>query len=280
MLSNKCMILIMLFSLTAPFFAHSKVIIWDLGGVLFKTNQFGMARSIGIGRFISYALADMQSPNIRPLLFDVLGSFGSQQGHEKYHIKDEKGQVLPQIMCDWLTGKKAGYDLIDSAHMRIEEFDQQGYFISNREKDLLKETIAALFDPEVFAEHTQPIKAGLKLLGQCASHTDETGQPHTLIVLSNWDPHSFDLVHEIHQDIFDHFDHIVISGDIGLAKPHPSCFQHLITAYNLNPQECYFIDDQPINVMAAEECQMNGLLLENGNYRDLKKRMREHGLLA
>lgn len=258
-----------------------KIIIWDLGGVLFKADHFSVARSVGLGRFISYALADWQNPkNIQPLLFDVLGTLGEQQGSVHQLVRDEKGQILPQIMCDWLTGRILPYDLIDRAHQRIDELDGQDYFVSNREKELLRETVSVIFDPEHFASNNNPIKAGIRLLKQCANHTDENGQTHTLIVLSNWDPHSFDLLVENHQEIFGLFDHVVISGDIGFAKPHHYCFNHLLKTYNLEPHDCYFIDDQLANVEAAEKCQMNGLLLKKGNYKDLKKRMQDHGLLA
>ncbi len=265
--------------LVMSFTCNGKVLIWDLGDVLFKQSRFGIARSIGLSHFASYALGDWKNPNIRPLLFDVLGTLGAQQGPESQRVCDQQGNHLPQIMCDWLTGKVAPHDLIEKAHSCIEDLDAQSYFMSKREKRLIKETVSVIFDPDYCAYYNKPIDKAIRLLNECACYCDDQGKPHTLIVLSNWDSYSFDILYEDYPHIFGLFDHIVISGDIGVAKPHVSAFQHLIKTYKLKPEDCYFIDDQLTNVRAAERCKMNGLWFKDGNYRDLKRRMKEHGLL-
>ncbi len=265
--------------LLLSFSCSAKVLIWDLGGVLFKQNHFGIARSIGFGHFASYFFGDWKSPNIKRLLFDVLNSFGMQDGLDHQKICDAAGNELPAIMCEWLTGKISPKDLIESVHERIEELDMQAYFASIREKRLLKETIDVIFDPQYFAYHNAPIARGMKLLKEAARYCDEAGNPHTLIVLSNWDPYSFDILYDDYASVFTLFDHIVISGDIGLAKPQISCFAHLIKEYNLTPSECYFVDDQLCNIEAARQCGINGLWLKNGNYNSLKRNMKKLGLL-
>lgn len=257
----------------------AKILMWDLGGVLFKQNRFGIASSIGLGRFASYALFDWKNPNIHTLLFKALNALGEQQVLETQMVCDEKGNPLPQIMCDWLTGKIAPPDLINRANTHLELLHEQDFFISHREKELLKESISVIFDPELFVYHTSPIKSAVKLLEECAEYCDDGGNGHTLIVLSNWDPYSFDILHEKHPAIFALFDHIVISGDIGFVKPQHALFHHVLTAYNLKPEECYFIDDQLNNVSAAQQCRINGLWLKDGNYRELRRKMKGLGLL-
>lgn len=258
---------------------QAKVLIWDLGDVLFKQSHFGIARTIGLGHFLSYTLGDWKSPHIQPLLFDVLSSFGVQQADEHQKVRDHHGNELPQIMCDWLIGKIAPHDLIEKVHERIEELDDSSFFISMREKQLIKESVSIIFDPEHFAYHNKPVREAIKLLKECARFRDEQGMPHTLMVLSNWDPYSFDILYNTYYEILDLFDHIVISGDIGLAKPHGKCFEHVIETYKLVPEDCYFIDDQLNNVRASQDCCINGLLLKDGNYRELKRKMKEFGLL-
>jgi FMN phosphatase YigB (HAD superfamily) len=56
------------------------------------------------------------------------------------------------------------------------------------------------------------------------------------------------------QERYDHwrvFRGIVISGEIGLAKPDRAIFEHLCRRFNLDPSESIFIDDHPQNVRAA-----------------------------
>lgn len=274
--------LIIIFSLS--FSAQAKVIIWDLGDVLFKQSHFGIASTIGIRRFASYALFDGQSPHIQPLLFEVLGKLGKQQTHPEQQVHSHNGVPLPQIMCDWLAGLLTPQEVIARSHQCIKDLDAQLFFVSEREKQLIEEAVSVIFDPVHFAHHNRPIWQGLKLLKECARYRDGAGNPHILMVLSNWDSHSFDLLYEKHPEVFEHFDHIIISGDIGCIKPHRSCFEHVLQflqTYNpdLDPRDCFFIDDQLINVRGAEQCNIQGLWLKNGNYRELRKKMKSHGLL-
>ena len=58
----------------------AKVILWDLGGVLFQPDKLGVAQEIGLSHFASYALFDMKNPNIERVLFDVLEQMENQSG--------------------------------------------------------------------------------------------------------------------------------------------------------------------------------------------------------
>lgn len=259
--------------------SHAKVIIWDLGDVLFKQNHLAIAHTIGLSRFITYSLADWKNPQIKPLLFDVLETFGTQEAPEHQKVRDRQGIPLPQIMCDWMTGKAKYDDIIARSHERIDKLYDEGYFVSQREKDLIKETIGVVFNPDHFAYHNKPIKKGIDLLKECAAYTDQDGKQHTLIVLSNWDPDSFDILYEYYWDLFQLFDHVFISGEMGYAKPNYCSFEYILKTLKLDPEDCYFIDDQQNNVQAAQDCKINGLWLKNGNYRELRKKMKDLKLL-
>ena len=49
------------------------------------------------------------------------------------------------------------------------------------------------------------------------------------------------------------FDGGVASCDVHLLKPQPEIYQTLLDRYELDPKECIFIDDSPVNVKAAYE---------------------------
>ena len=259
---------------------YGKVIIWDLGDVLFRQSRFGIARSIGFMKFFSYGLFDQKSWNIEPLLMDVLDTFGSQKVDVGEHIPLPKSnRPMPQIMCDWQMGKIAPHDLIQKSLHRLDELEDGSFFVSRREKNLLVSTIKTIFDPKKLASHTIPIRSGIELLEACAAYQDEQGKGHKLIVLSNWDPDSFELVKESYQYVFDLFDHIIISGHIGLAKPQKACFEHLFETCKVNPADCYFIDDLWENIQGAKRCGIQGFHLQKGDYMGLHRFLRSHSLL-
>ena len=52
-------------------------------------------------------------------------------------------------------------------------------------------------------------------------------------------------------DIARFFDEIVVSAEIGMIKPRPEIFEHILEKMNLKAGEAIFIDDNPHNVAAA-----------------------------
>jgi len=55
------------------------------------------------------------------------------------------------------------------------------------------------------------------------------------------------------------FDVVVISGEIGMRKPEPGIYQHLIDKLGLEPAECVFVDDIKGNIDAAVEAGIVGV---------------------
>lgn len=60
----------------------------------------------------------------------------------------------------------------------------------------------------------------------------------------------------------DLFDHVVISGEVGLRKPHPEVFHLACERLGLPPSDCVFVDDHDGNVDAAREVGLIGVLHE------------------
>ena len=68
------------------------------------------------------------------------------------------------------------------------------------------------------------------------------------------------------------FKGIVVSSDVKMIKPNPAIYEYILEIYNLNPEECLFIDDVEANVKAAEEAGIKGFIFKN-NYEELKKKL-------
>lgn len=66
------------------------------------------------------------------------------------------------------------------------------------------------------------------------------------------------------------FGGIVVSSDIKMIKPSPAIYEYILKTYDLNPEECLFIDDVEANVKAAEAAGIKGFVFKN-NYGELKE---------
>ncbi len=73
------------------------------------------------------------------------------------------------------------------------------------------------------------------------------------------------------------FDGVVISGSIGLAKPDPRIFTHLLTQFNLDPRETVFIDDRQANVQGALQAGLFAVQFQNP--RQLEKALIDYRIL-
>ena len=69
--------------------------------------------------------------------------------------------------------------------------------------------------------------------------------------LTNWSKEKFPIARE-RFDFLDWFEGIVVSGEEGIAKPDPRIFHILIERYALDAHKTLFIDDNPLNVEAAQ----------------------------
>jgi 2-haloacid dehalogenase len=71
-----------------------------------------------------------------------------------------------------------------------------------------------------------------------------------LFALSNWSAETLPIARS-RFEFFGWFEALVISGELGLCKPDPRIFRHLLQAHGLEPRSTVFIDDHARNVEAA-----------------------------
>jgi 2-haloacid dehalogenase len=68
----------------------------------------------------------------------------------------------------------------------------------------------------------------------------------------------------------------IVSGEVGQLKPDLAIYQTLLTAYQLDPQECVFIDDNPINASAPSVLGMRGIHFTNA--QNLRQSLKNLGV--
>lgn len=59
------------------------------------------------------------------------------------------------------------------------------------------------------------------------------------------------------------FEGAVVSADVGMLKPQPEIYQHLLNQFDLNAEETIFLDDMPHNVKGAQEVGITAIEFKN-----------------
>ena len=97
-----------------------------------------------------------------------------------------------------------------------------------------------------------------------------------LLALSNWSAETFPLARPRYP-FLEWFEGIVVSGELGIAKPDPRIFRYLLEHHDLAPATTVFIDDSEANVRAAAALGMNGIRFVDA--RSLRRELVGLGLL-
>ena len=79
-----------------------------------------------------------------------------------------------------------------------------------------------------------------------------------LLALSNWSAETFPVARDRYPFLA-WFEGIVISGEVGVAKPDVRIFETLIERHGVEPSRTVFVDDSEANVVAAEELGFIGV---------------------
>jgi 2-haloacid dehalogenase len=93
--------------------------------------------------------------------------------------------------------------------------------------------------------------------------------------LTNWSAETYH--HVEHQyDFMTFFRHVVVSGRIGMVKPDPRIYAHLLERVREPAECCAFIDDNPKNAAAASALGLHGITHRSGG--ETASRLRDLGV--
>ncbi len=65
------------------------------------------------------------------------------------------------------------------------------------------------------------------------------------------------------------FDGVLFSAQVKCMKPQKEMYRHLFDRFSLEPGQCFFIDDLPLNIEGARACGMDGYCFD-GDVEKLK----------
>ena len=182
---------------------------------------------------------------IRNVIFDlgnVLISFRpSEYLDKKEYSKEVKASILSDIFNtkEWLQ--------LDNGDITVPEAINS---IAAR-SSLTKEEIAGIFN--LRTDIMVPIDQNVILLPELKK------RGFRLYYLSNFPIDIFQTIRS-DNDFFNYFDGGLISAEVRYSKPDKRIYEILMEKYSLIPGECLFIDDLEVNVRAAKETGMEGLV--------------------
>jgi putative hydrolase of the HAD superfamily len=78
----------------------------------------------------------------------------------------------------------------------------------------------------------------------------------TGLISNNWSDLREYLTHE---KMIDAFEHIIISAEVGVAKPEPEIFRIALDQAGVKPAEAVFVDDFYVNIEGCEKVGMKGI---------------------
>jgi putative hydrolase of the HAD superfamily len=76
------------------------------------------------------------------------------------------------------------------------------------------------------------------------------------------------------------FDQVIVSGDVGLAKPDPAVFRLMAERLGVEPAACLMVDDQPEHLASAERVGLRTHLFRRGAAADLLAELEAAGALS
>ena len=72
---------------------------------------------------------------------------------------------------------------------------------------------------------------------------------------------------------------MVLSYKIHEIKPYKPIYEYLLSTYNLNPEECLFLDDRLDNMDTANSLRIKGRKVNKDDYNDIINVLEEYSIL-
>jgi len=80
--------------------------------------------------------------------------------------------------------------------------------------------------------------------------------------LTNWSGETYRMAQDL-MPFVQHMKYTAVSGDLKMGKPEPEIFQHLLEVIGKPAEACAFIDDSPVNIVAANKLGIHAVLFKN-----------------
>lgn len=250
----KKIIIATLITITYALNAEKQILLCDLGGTIEDTSWVSYTlKELGIPTLFAYGLTNKLNFSPKEKMFATLKEIGGAQESVTHD-----GTTLPKMHCDYMAGKyETAQEVHDIAMDGVDKLYAKNYFNSYFEYKVVRNAISAMFSPEHFVRHQYLIQPMIELLEQIDP------EKCTLVIVSNWDQHSFKLFLETTEPgkkiaaLFRPEDRI-ISGEIKANKPSQEFYDEIFRRYGSHDKErrYLFLDNELTNITVGKQ---NGL---------------------
>lgn len=175
--------------------------------------------------------------NIKAIIFDfgnVLLEWDPRHVYRRYFPNDEAAmeKFLHEVnFMEWNAQQDKGRTFVEGVAELSSKFPQYAGLI------------------QAFHENwTDSIGSHLQGTVEVMKRLQAAGYP--LYGLSNWSAETFPLMRDKFE-FFNLLDDIVISGEVGMIKPEPEIFEHVLERIGRPASACLFIDDAAANIEQA-----------------------------
>lgn len=196
----------------------------------------------------------------KTIIFDlggVLIDWNPDYVYKAVFKDEEKLAWFYREICtmDWNENQDAGYPLEKATEERVALFPAYEEWIRmyyGRWEEMLGDAI----------------EGTVSLLRQCVANPKLR-----VVALTNWSAETFPVALKKF-DFLHWFEGIVVSGEEKTRKPFPEIYKTTLSRFNLDPEECLFIDDNLRNVKAAELLNIPSIQFKSPEQleKELKKR--------
>jgi HAD superfamily hydrolase (TIGR01509 family) len=238
--------------------AHKHVIIFDLTNVVIKENQIGFAKKIGYGTLASYAITHWKNPGYRCL--DMLHEISNHETQKPHIVLTLQKRTLPRCLVELQEGKKTCAQAREEIAQAMQKLDEQSFFASVKEKELMKDIMDLVLDPQTVTTMIEPVKSTVQLIQKLK----DAG--HQVYCCGNAPAELYATSSQKFDHILQHFDGIVISSHIKAIKPGEAILQHVVETYKLNPAHCIVIEDQEEAAATAKKMGMQAIVCDKPSH--------------
>lgn len=216
------------------------------------------------------AVSETLNSPIQAILLDWGGVFTSPRKDTSPTKALEKSLGIPEN-----TLSKRLYDNEYWTKAQIGEIsDEEFWRLTLRQFNIFDDTGISGFKARLFEGENARLRMGMiNLVKQLKRH-------YTVALLTNADSIFRPLLKtKFHVDRL--FNHVIISAEVGIAKPDPDIFRKACQIVAARPQECIFVDDSLTNIQSAKGIGLYSIQYLNSPYKKtaaLKKELRRLGL--
>lgn len=176
------------------------------------------------------------------------------------HIISDMGGVLVQL--EWserisgLLGRSVPMDELH--HLWINARSTVDFESGRIDFDVFANNFIREFNLKLSAEEVQRefLEFVQAPMPGCDAILNQLKQQYHLSLLSNTNPAHYQRLRDRY-DFYAAFEQVFLSHEIGLMKPQPEIFHHVLTALDIAPAAAAFFDDGAGNVEAANSVGIN-----------------------